>query len=55
MNDALTEVYTSGEINKMYTQWFETPIPPKNVNMQFPMSDKMKEIIAHPNDKAADE
>ena len=55
VNDALTEVYTSGEINKMYTQWFETPIPPKNVNMQFPMSDKMKEIIAHQNDKAAEE
>ena len=54
VNDALNEVYKSGEINKLYTQWFENPIPPKNVNMQFPMSDKMKEIIANPNDKAAD-
>lgn len=54
VNDALNEVYKSGEINKLYMQWFENPIPPKNVNMQFPMSDKMKEIIANPNDKAAD-
>lgn len=55
VNDTLSEVFKSGEINKMYTQWFEQPIPPKNVNMEFPMSDKMKEIIANPNDKAADE
>lgn len=55
VNDTLAEVYQSGEINKLYNQWFENPIPPKNVNMAFPMSDKMKEIIANPNDKAADE
>lgn len=55
VNDTLNEVFKSGEINKMYTQWFEQPIPPKNVNMEFAMSDKMKEIIANPNDKAADE
>lgn len=55
VNDTLSEVFKSGEVNKMYAQWFEQPIPPKNVNMEFPMSDKMKEIIANPNDKAADE
>ncbi|MDO4696728.1 MAG: glutamate/aspartate ABC transporter substrate-binding protein [Neisseria sp.] len=55
VNDTLAEVYQSGEINKLYSQWFENPIPPKNVNMAFPMSDKMKEIIVNPNDKAADE
>ena len=55
VNDAMSAVFKSDEINKMYTQWFESPIPPKNVNMEFPMSDKMKEIIAHPNDKAADQ
>ena len=55
VNDTLANVFQSGEVNKMYAQWFEQPIPPKNVNMEFPMSDKMKEIIANPNDKAADE
>uniref|UniRef100_UPI0035A073C2 glutamate/aspartate ABC transporter substrate-binding protein n=1 Tax=Neisseria dentiae TaxID=194197 RepID=UPI0035A073C2 len=55
VNDTLSEVFKSGEVNKMYAQWFEQPIPPKNVNMEFPMSDKMKEIISNPNDKAADE
>ncbi|WP_274584465.1 glutamate/aspartate ABC transporter substrate-binding protein [Neisseria leonii] len=55
VNDTLNQVFASDEINKMYNQWFEQPIPPKNVNMAFPMSDKMKEILANPNDKAADE
>ena len=55
VNDAMSAVFKSDEINKMYKQWFESPIPPKNVNMEFPMSDKMKEIIANPNDKAADQ
>lgn len=55
VDDAIDEVYKSGEINAMYKKWFESPIPPKNVNMEFPMSDKMKDIIAHPNDKAADQ
>ncbi|MDO4643839.1 MAG: glutamate/aspartate ABC transporter substrate-binding protein [Cardiobacteriaceae bacterium] len=54
VNDSFDEVFKSGEINQMYHQWFESPIPPKNVNMAFTMSDKMKEIIANPNDKAAD-
>ena len=55
VNDAMSAVFKSDEINTMYKKWFESPIPPKNVNMEFPMSDKMKEIIAHPNDKAADQ
>lgn len=55
VNDALNEVYASGEINTLYKQWFESPIPPKNSNMEFPMSDEMKAIIANPHDKAADE
>ncbi|WP_312265836.1 glutamate/aspartate ABC transporter substrate-binding protein [Neisseria sp.] len=55
VNDAMNAVFKSDEINTMYAQWFEKPIPPKNVNMEFPMSDKMKEIIANPNDKAADQ
>lgn len=55
VDGALVDVYKSGEINAMYKKWFETPVPPKNVNMQFTMSDKMKALIATPNDKAADQ
>ena len=43
----------SGEINKIYKKWFETPIPPKGNNLKFPMSDGLKEAIKNPNDKGA--
>ena len=49
------ETYASGEINAIYERWFMQPIPPKGLNMNFPMSDELKNLIANPTDKAADE
>lgn len=40
----------SGELTKLYTKWFLSPIPPKGVNLSFPMSDALKGLIAEPND-----
>jgi glutamate/aspartate transport system substrate-binding protein len=31
------------------------PIPPKGLNLNFPMSDKLKKLIANPTDKAAEQ
>ncbi|MEC5387569.1 transporter substrate-binding domain-containing protein [Uliginosibacterium sp. H3] len=44
----------SGELNKLYTKWFLSPIPPKGVNLNFPMSDALKNVIAAPNDNPAE-
>ena len=55
VDDAIVGIYKSGEINKIYEKWFTTPIPPKGLNLMFPMSDKVKELIANPNDKPAPE
>ena len=52
VDDALTEAMKSGEYDKLYAKWFEAPIPPKNVNLQFPQSDKLKALIKSPSDKA---
>ena len=41
----------SGEFEKLYAQWFETPIPPKGINVQLPMSDELKRDVKEPNDK----
>ena len=43
-----------GTINAEYKKWFEQPVPPKGVNMEFPLSDDMKALIKNPNDKALD-
>ena len=55
VDDAIVGLYKSGEINKIYSRWFESPIPPKNLNLNFPMSDKVKELIKNPSDKPAPE
>ncbi|MCJ8145469.1 transporter substrate-binding domain-containing protein [Acinetobacter sp. A3.8] len=51
VDDAIKATYASGEINSMYTKWFESPIPPKNINLNFPMSDDVKALIANPHDR----
>ncbi|KMM86659.1 L-glutamate-binding protein /L-aspartate-binding protein [Pseudomonas taetrolens] len=55
VDDAIIAYYKSGEINKTYDKWFQSPIPPKGLNLMFPMSDELKALIANPTDKAADE
>ncbi|WP_247839799.1 transporter substrate-binding domain-containing protein [Pseudomonas sp. MWU12-3103b] len=48
VNDALADLYSSGEINGIYKRWFEQPIPPKGLNLEFPMTRELKAIIARP-------
>lgn len=55
VDDAIVAYYKSGKVNDSYNKWFQSPIPPKGLNLQFPMSDELKELIANPNDKPAPE
>ena len=48
VNETLGELYSSGEINGIYQRWFERPIPPKGLNLEFPMTSELKAIIAKP-------
>jgi glutamate/aspartate transport system substrate-binding protein len=50
VDDTVAGIYKSGEINKLYTKWFESKIPPKGINLSFPMSDGLKAAIKNPND-----
>jgi glutamate/aspartate transport system substrate-binding protein len=44
-------IMKSGEIEKIYAKWFTSPIPPKNINLNFPMTPPLKEAFKNPNDK----
>jgi glutamate/aspartate transport system substrate-binding protein len=44
-------VMKSGEIDKIYTKWFTSPIPPKGINMNFPETPAIKDAFKNPNDK----
>ena len=47
---AMTEVYKSGQINAIYSKWFEKPVPPKGVNLNLPMGAAFKKVVAKPTD-----
>ncbi|MGB7501191.1 MAG: amino acid ABC transporter substrate-binding protein [Azonexus sp.] len=53
VDDVLVGLMQSGEFARIYDKWFINPIPPQGINLQMPMSDKLKAAIANPNDRPA--
>jgi glutamate/aspartate transport system substrate-binding protein len=47
---ALTRVYQSEEMKRIYDKWFMQPIPPRGVNLKFPMPAALKAVLAKPTD-----
>ena len=41
---------TQGEINGMYRKWFESPIPPNQVNLKLPMSYLLRDSFKSPTE-----
>ena len=55
VDQAISATYQSGEINAIYDKWFLQPVPPKGLNLNFPMSEQIKKLIAEPTDKSAEQ
>jgi glutamate/aspartate transport system substrate-binding protein len=51
---AIAQAMTSGKAEQLYKKWFQSPIPPKGLNLNLPLSDDMKALFKNPNDKALD-
>jgi glutamate/aspartate transport system substrate-binding protein len=54
VDKAIGGVMKSGEIDKIYAKWFNNPIPPKGINMNFPQTSQIKEAFKNPNDKGVE-
>ena len=54
-DDTVKAMIKSGEMNKLWTKWFLSPIPPKNVTIGLPLSEGTKAAWATPNDKPAED
>ncbi|WP_433704678.1 glutamate/aspartate ABC transporter substrate-binding protein [Paraburkholderia sacchari] len=54
VDDTVAKMQISGDMAKLYAKWFTQPIPPNGMNLEYPLSQQMKELFAHPNDKALD-
>jgi ABC-type amino acid transport substrate-binding protein len=44
----MTTMITNGGINVFYKKWFESPIPPKNQNLNIPQSPLLKDVFRMP-------
>ncbi|MEN3346534.1 MAG: glutamate/aspartate transport system substrate-binding protein [Bradyrhizobium sp.] len=51
VDKTLVAMMTNNEFQELYAKWFTRPIPPKNVNLDFPMTAPLKDAVANPNDK----
>lgn len=53
VDDTLAALMTSGEFEVLYRKWFQSPIPPKGINLNAPMSQELKDNLKALSDKPA--
>ncbi|HJV28263.1 MAG TPA: glutamate/aspartate ABC transporter substrate-binding protein [Aromatoleum sp.] len=51
VDSAIAKTMSSGQAEAIYNKWFLAAIPPKSINLNFPMSDAMKKLVKEPNDR----
>jgi glutamate/aspartate transport system substrate-binding protein len=50
VDEAMIATYRGGAINAIYDKWFLKAIPPRGLNLNVPMSDSFKKVVANPTD-----
>jgi glutamate/aspartate transport system substrate-binding protein len=55
VDDYIKGEMKNGGLEKLYTKWFMSPIPPKNTSVNLAMGSVLKSVIATPSDKPAED
>jgi ABC-type amino acid transport substrate-binding protein len=53
VDGVLARLMDSGEFARLYTKWFQSPIPPKGVNLNAPMAKELMDNLKAKSDKPA--
>ncbi|CAN7164300.1 ABC transporter substrate-binding protein [Acidovorax sp. Leaf76] len=53
VNGVIGGMMKSGDFDKLYTKWFNSPVPPRNQNLSLPMSKELRDNLAAQSDKPA--
>jgi ABC-type amino acid transport substrate-binding protein len=53
VDGVLARLMDSGEFQRLYTKWFQQPIPPKGVNLNAPMAKELVDNLKAKSDKPA--
>lgn len=54
VNQEMLRLIRSGELQELYNRWFQKPIAPNNINLQWPMPYLLRESLRFPTDKLGD-
>ena len=54
VDQEIARLMKSGEAAEIYRKWLLSPIPPKGINLNLPLSEAMSELYKNPNDKPFD-
>lgn len=47
----ITAMMHDGRMRSLYRKWFQSPIPPRSVDLAVPFSGELEELFAHPDDR----
>ncbi len=50
VDNAVKGMMKDGKLAELYKKWFMSPIPPKNINLNWPMTPELKKVIENPTD-----
>jgi ABC-type amino acid transport substrate-binding protein len=53
VDDTVADLMKSGEFERLYRKWFQSPIPPKGINLNAPMSQELRDNLKALSDKPA--
>ena len=51
VDSTVSGMMKSGEMEKLYNKWFMSPIPPKGININYPLNAETREAFANPSSK----
>lgn len=51
VDDTVSGLMQSGEMEKLYNRWFMSPIAPKGININYPLNAETRDAFSHPSSK----
>ena len=51
VDSTVSGMMKSGEMEKLYNKWFMSPIPPKGININYPLNAETRDAFANPSSK----
>jgi ABC-type amino acid transport substrate-binding protein len=51
VDQVVSQMMKSGEMEQLYAKWFTSPIAPKGININYPLNEQTRDAFMHPSSK----